>query len=115
MFQNIADEVRAVHALRFPFKVQDKAMAQARKRYGAEILDADVETPLEQRTHFASQHQALHTTWARTVAHIPFDLLRRCLRLRVRGHHHTNSIVFHMRSNRDVTYKLLRLEDFGFL
>ena len=83
MFENVADEIRAVHALRFPFKVQDEAMAQARKRDSAEILDADMETPLEQRTHFASQHQALYTAWARTIAHIPFDLLRRCWRLRV--------------------------------
>ncbi len=90
-------------------------MAQARERYGAEILDTDVETPLKQRPHFASQHQALHTAWARTVAHIPFDLLRRHWDLRVRGHHYTDSIVFDMRSNRDITHKLLRLEDFGFL
>src|SRR5262245_44139191 len=84
VFQNITDEVRAIHALRLPFKVQDEAMAQARQRYGAEILDADMETSLEQRTHFAGQHQALHTAWARTIAHIPFDLLRRRWGLRVR-------------------------------
>src|SRR5713101_2460688 len=52
VFQEVTEEVSTVDPLRFGFKVQEQAKAQARQSHGANILQADMETPPEQGPHF---------------------------------------------------------------
>ena len=79
----------------------------------AQVVEADVEAPGEQRPHLGGQHQALHAARAGAVTHVMAHRVGGAGGLRVGGHDQADGVVLDVRGQRHVAHQALRRQHVG--
>src|SRR5207249_11731395 len=94
-------------------EIEDDAVAQRGQGRGPDVVDGDVEPPVEQGEDLARGDERLRATWRRAVPDVVADELRRSRLIGVRGRQDADGGGRYVRRDRDGPGETLHLDDLG--